>query len=153
MNKEFEVTFRAIYIPSEDISVIFKEIYKALDKPEVLGEYISTREIQTREIVGFYHGEPDEYSTCQFLNGGLKADYTYNEKGRKVIDRNFIDVWVESHVTFNSIFEKQVKDLCKFPGLENKESLAKEILERYLDEGRDMAYTDTIVDILNRKEK
>ena len=83
MNKEFEVTFRAVYIPSEDISVIFKEIYKALDKPEVIGEYIITREIQTREIVGFYHGEPDEYSTCQFLNDGLKADYTCNEKEEK----------------------------------------------------------------------
>ncbi|MBR4891039.1 MAG: hypothetical protein IKY94_06460 [Lachnospiraceae bacterium] len=83
MNKEFEVTFRAVYIPSEDISVIFKEIYKALDKPEVLGEHIITREIQTREIVGFYHGEPDEYSTCLFLKDGLKADYTYDEKEEK----------------------------------------------------------------------
>ena len=69
MNKEFEVTFRAVYIQYEDISVIFKEIYK-------------DDEIQTREVVGFYHGEPDEYSTCQFLNKP-KADYTYDEKEEK----------------------------------------------------------------------
>lgn len=56
MNKEFEVTFRAVYIQYEEISVIFKEIYNA------------DKEIQTREVVGFYHGEPDEYSTCLFLN-------------------------------------------------------------------------------------
>lgn len=74
MNKEFEVTFRAIYIPSEDISVIFKEIYKNLDSPECIGNHVITREIQTREVVGFYHGEPDEYSTCQFLDKP-KADY------------------------------------------------------------------------------
>jgi hypothetical protein len=69
MNKEFEVTFRAIYIPVEDISVIFKEIYK-------------DDEIKTREVVGFYHGEPDEYSTCLFLNSP-KADYTCFEKEEK----------------------------------------------------------------------
>lgn len=69
------------------------------------------------------------------------------------MDYTFIDTWVDSHVTFNSSWEQQIKDLCKFPGLENKESLVEETLERYLEEDRDTPYTDTVVDILNRKEK
>lgn len=69
------------------------------------------------------------------------------------MDRTYIDTWVESHVTFNSSWEQQIEDLCKFPGLENKESLVEETLERYLEEDRDTPYTDTVVDILNRKEK
>lgn len=68
------------------------------------------------------------------------------------MDRTIIDTWVDSHVTFNSSWEQQIKDLCKFPGLENKESLVEETLEKYLEEDRDTPYTDTVVDILNRKE-
>ena len=68
------------------------------------------------------------------------------------MDYTFIDTWVDSHVTFNSSWEQQIKDLCKFPGLENKESLVEETLERYLEEDRDTPYTDTVVDILNKKE-
>ena len=68
------------------------------------------------------------------------------------MDYTFIDTWVDSHVTFNSSWEQQIEDLCKFPGLENKESLVEETLERYLEEDRDTPYTDTVVDILNRKE-
>lgn len=68
------------------------------------------------------------------------------------MDYTFIDTWVDSHVTFNSSWEQQIKDLCKFPGLENKESLVEETLERYLEEDRDTPYTDTVVDILNIKE-
>lgn len=68
------------------------------------------------------------------------------------MDRTYIDTWVESHVTFNSSWEQQIEDLCKFPGLENKESLVEETLERYLEEDRDTPYTDTILDVLNRKE-
>ena len=66
--------------------------------------------------------------------------------------RTIIDTWVNSHVTFNSSWEQQIEDLCKFPGLENKESLVEETLERYLEEDRDTPYTDTVVDILNIKE-
>lgn len=69
------------------------------------------------------------------------------------MDYTFIDTWVDSHVTFNSSWEQQVEDLCKFPGLENKESLVEETLEKYLEEDRDTPYTDTVVDILNRKEQ
>ena len=68
------------------------------------------------------------------------------------MDYTFIDTWVDSHVTFNSSWEQQIEDLCKFPGLENKESLVEETLERYLEEDWDTPYTDTVVDILNRKE-
>ena len=68
------------------------------------------------------------------------------------MDRTIIDTWVDSHVTFNSSWEQQIEDLCKFPGLENKESLVEETLERYLEEDRDTPYTDTVVDILNKKE-
>lgn len=69
------------------------------------------------------------------------------------MDRTIIDTWVDSHVTFNSSWEQQIEDLCKFPGLENKESLVEETLEKYLEEDRDTPYTDTVIDILNRKEK
>lgn len=68
------------------------------------------------------------------------------------MDRTIIDTWVDSHVTFNSSWEQQIEDLCKFPGLENKESLVEETLEKYLEEDRDTPYTDTVVDILNKKE-
>ena len=68
------------------------------------------------------------------------------------MDRTYIDTWVDSHVTYNSSWEQQIEDLCKFPGLENKESLVEETLEKYLEEDRDTPYTDTIIDILNRKE-
>ena len=66
--------------------------------------------------------------------------------------RTIIDTWVNSHITFNSSWEQQIEDLCKFPGLENKESLVEETLEKYLEEDRDTPYTDTVIDILNRKE-
>ena len=69
------------------------------------------------------------------------------------MDYTIIDTWVDSHVTFNSSWEQQIKDLCKFPGLENKESLVEETLEKYLEEDRDTPYTDTVVDILNIKEQ
>ena len=68
------------------------------------------------------------------------------------MDRTIIDTWVESHIAFNSTLKQQTRGLCKFPGLENKESLVEETLEKYLEEGRNKAYTDTIIDILNRKE-
>lgn len=67
------------------------------------------------------------------------------------MDRTIIDTWVDSHVTFNSSWEQQIKDLCKFPGLENKESLVEEILERYLEEDRDTPYTDTVLYVLELK--
>ena len=66
------------------------------------------------------------------------------------MDYTFIDTWVDSHVTFNSSWEQQIKDLCKFPGLENQEALVEATLDRFFDEGSEMPYTDTIVDVLNR---
>ena len=64
-----------------------------------------------------------------------------------------IDEWVSTHITFNSSWEQQVKDLCKFPGLENQETLVGATLDKFFDEGSEMPYTDTILDVLNRKEQ
>lgn len=64
-----------------------------------------------------------------------------------------IDEWVSTHITFNSSWEQQVEDLCKFPGLENQETLVGATLDKFFDEGSEMPYTDTILDILNRKEQ
>ena len=61
-----------------------------------------------------------------------------------------IDEWVSTHITFNSSWEQQVKDLCKFPGLENQETLVGATLDRFFDEGSEMPYTDTILDVLDR---
>ena len=64
-----------------------------------------------------------------------------------------IDEWVSTHITFNSSWEQQVEDLCKFPGLKNQETLVGATLDRFFDEGSEMPYTDTILDVLNRKEQ
>lgn len=69
------------------------------------------------------------------------------------MDYTFIDNWVSTHITFNSSWEQQVEDLCKFPGLENQETLVGATLDRFFDEGSEMPYTDTILDVLNRKEQ
>ena len=61
-----------------------------------------------------------------------------------------IDEWVSTHITFNSSWEQQVEDLCKFPGLENQETLVGATLDRFFDEGSEMPYTDTILDVLDR---
>ena len=61
-----------------------------------------------------------------------------------------IDEWVSTHITFNSSWEQQVEDLCKFPGLENQETLVGATLDKFFDEGSEMPYTDTILDVLNR---
>ena len=61
-----------------------------------------------------------------------------------------IDEWVSTHITFNSSWEQQVKDLCKFPGLENQETLVGATLDKFFDEGSEMPYTDTILNVLDR---
>ncbi|MBR4891040.1 MAG: hypothetical protein IKY94_06465 [Lachnospiraceae bacterium] len=61
-----------------------------------------------------------------------------------------IDNWVSTHITFNSSWEQQVKDLCKFPGLENQEALVGTTLDRFFDAGSEMPYTETILDVLDR---
>lgn len=49
------------YAPDTDITFILRETYEG-------EEFVST------EVVGFYYGEPNDYSTSEFI-GKLKAEY------------------------------------------------------------------------------
>ena len=51
------------YIPDMDITTIWQNTYNEEGK------------LQSREVVGFYQGEPDEEATIQFMYKGLVAKY------------------------------------------------------------------------------
>lgn len=59
------IKYRAGYVPTEDMTVIFKDTYKSPN-----GECIST------EVVGFYHGEPDDKATEEYKD---KSKAVYKE--------------------------------------------------------------------------
>lgn len=80
-----------------------------------------------------------------------KSPISVEELDKLIVDRTFIDTWVKTHVTFTNNYEHQIENLCKFPGLKNKELLVEEILERYRKEDRDTPYIDTILYILALK--
>lgn len=52
---KYKTTYRDIYVPSEDITIIVREV---LDR--------SDNELVSMTITGFYHGEPAEHLTETF---------------------------------------------------------------------------------------
>jgi len=53
---------RVTYIPSEDVSIIWRDLY--------VGDYIAET-----SIVGWYHGEPHDDATATFNFNSLTARY------------------------------------------------------------------------------
>ena len=53
------------YIPSEDITIVWQNMYKYVE-----GE---GDELIQRNLIGWYHGEPDDHTTPHYSNAPLTA--------------------------------------------------------------------------------